>query len=316
MAVGWLQRTGLALADATQDAWFFPRLAVTYYNRGVLYLAGGDFDKAAADFSETIRLNPRWFMAYQNRGVVYQERGEHGLALADSQSALSLCRDLPSLHKYLPQLHVNRAISYKILGELERAIAESELALRVNPRFAAAYCERGVIHQEEGRPEQAMADFDIAIRLEPRNALFLRCRGYGSFYAGHFARAAADLDRSLSREFEAYAAMMLHLARARAGRADVSELWRHMQMLQTAEWPLPIIDLLLCRQTADTVMQQALTPIQRGETAFYIGQMQMLAGEQDEAVRWFECALADCPPAFLEHTGARAELARLDIGVR
>lgn len=316
MAGEWLQRAGLALADATQDAWFFPRLTAAYYHRGLLYAAGGSIDKAVADFSEVIRRNPRLFMAYQNRGVAYQERGEHGLALADSQRALSLCRDHPGLHRYLPDLHVNRAISYKMLGELDRAMAESELALRVNPRFAPAYGERGVIHQAEGRMAQAMDDFDTALRLEPRNALFLRCRGYGYFYAGDFGRAAADLDRSLSREFEANAAMILHLARARAGRDGAAELRRHMQMLQTTDWPLPIFNLLLRRQTPDVVMQQASTATQRGEAAFYIGQMQILAGEKHEAVGWFERALADCPPMFLEHTGASAELSRLGIRVR
>jgi lipoprotein NlpI len=315
MAGGWLQRIGLALADATQDAWFFPRLAIAYYNRGVIYLAGGDFDKAVADFSETIRLHPRLFMAYQNRSVAYQGRGEHGLALADSQRALSVCRDRQSLHKYLPQIHVNRAISYKILGELERATAENETALRLNPRCASAYCERGVIHQAEDRLERAMDDFDIAVRLEPRNALFLRCRGYGYFYAGDFVRAATDLDRSLSQEVQAYAALMLHLARVRAGQSDAAVLRRHMQMLQTTDWPLPIADLLLRRQTTDAVMEQASTVTQRGEAAFFIGQMQLLAGKEEEAVRWFERALADCPPVFVEHTGARAELSRLGMRV-
>jgi lipoprotein NlpI len=311
MAIEWLQRAGLALADATQDAWFFPRWASTHYNRGVVYLAIGDFDKAIADFSEAIRINPRLFMAYQNRGVAHQVRGEHGLALADAQRALSLCREHPGFHGYLPDLHVNRAISYKFLGEFDRAMDEAELALRVNPRFAAAYGERGVIHQQEGRHERGMDDFTFALELQPRNALFLRSRGCGYFYTGDFARAAVDLDRSFSREAEPYAALMLHLARARGSGAYCSELRRHMKTLQIATWPLPIFHLLLQEVDADTVMQQASTVSQRGEAAFYIAQMKILSGEEDEAVRWLECAHTDCPPGFQERIGARAELSRI-----
>jgi lipoprotein NlpI len=313
MAGRWLRRTALALAEATQDAWFFPRLADTYYTRGAIYLINERFDNAVADFSQVIRRNPRAFLAYHNRGIAFQGRDEHRLALADLQSALSLARDYPGLHRYLPLLHVNRAISYKMLGEFDRALTENELALRVNPRFAAAYGERGVVHQAEGRLAEGMDDLDTALRLEPHDAAALRCRGYGYFYAADFARAAADLERSLARQPEAYAAIMLHLVRARAGREDPAELWRHTQALQSTDWPLPIIALLLRNRTVEVVMQQASTDAQRGEVAFYIGQMQLLAGKEDEAAGWFERALAGCLPAYVEHIGARAELSRLRL---
>jgi len=52
--------------------------------------AGGDFDKAIADFNEAIRLDPNNAQAYQNRGVAYEKKGEKAKAEEDFAQAKKL----------------------------------------------------------------------------------------------------------------------------------------------------------------------------------------------------------------------------------
>ena len=47
------------------------------------------------------------------------------------------------------------------------------------------------------------------------------------------------------------------------------------------------------------------------EAAFYAGQADLLAGERPRARRLFDKARRDCPPAYIEFTGAKVELARM-----
>ena len=58
----------------------------------------GNFDKAAADYNEVIRLNPKDADAYRSRGVAYRDKGDLDKAIADYTEAIRLdpkrCRGL------------------------------------------------------------------------------------------------------------------------------------------------------------------------------------------------------------------------------
>ena len=315
MAGGLISRLGVMAADATRGAWFLPSGAASHYYRGVLYSSGKEYDKAIDAFNEAIRRNPALAVAYKDRGVAYQARRECGLALADAQRVLNFARTDRQLRKWAPLLHCNRGISFKLLGEFERALAEFGRALARDPRYADAYAERGALHQAEGRAERAMSDFNAALGLKPGHARALRSRGKWYFYVGDFPSAINDLRRSLSRKPEAYAALFLYLAQARAGQhaAAAARLRRHASLFRGAAWPRPIFDLLLGRASFDAAMLNSSTPGERGEAAFYIGQMHLLANDEHAARDCFQRTLAYCTPIYAEYTGARAELGRLAL---
>ena len=48
-----------AIADYTESIRLNPQRAETYWGRGHAYAEKGEFDKAIADFTESIRLDPR-----------------------------------------------------------------------------------------------------------------------------------------------------------------------------------------------------------------------------------------------------------------
>jgi len=76
-----------AAADYSEAVRLDPKYAGGYVSRADLYLAKGEFDRAIADYSEAIRLSPKYSYAYRNRGVANLYAGAPAKALADVNQA-------------------------------------------------------------------------------------------------------------------------------------------------------------------------------------------------------------------------------------
>lgn len=66
--------------------------------------------------------------------------------------------------------------AYASKGQHDRAIAEFDTAIRLNPKYAGAFYNRGCSFKKKGDYDRAISDFDEAIRLDPKNADFLALR--------------------------------------------------------------------------------------------------------------------------------------------
>src|SRR5262249_6365059 len=76
-------------------------------------------------------------------------------------------------------------------------IADSDEAIRLNPREAKAFGNRAGARMMKGQLDQALADCNEAIRLDPRNADHRanRCRVWTK--KGRYDQALADLDEAI-----------------------------------------------------------------------------------------------------------------------
>ena len=61
-------------------------------------------------------------------------------------------------------------------GELERAIADYDAAICINPLFKEALVNRGVVWARKGDLDRAIADYDAALRVSPRDGKAIRNR--------------------------------------------------------------------------------------------------------------------------------------------
>lgn len=143
-----------------------------------------------------------------------------------------------------------KALGHK--NEFDRALADYDEVIRLDPKHDAAYNNRANIHDDRGNRDAALADYDAAIRLDPGNDLAYsnRCgtlsdkgeadraiadcteairlnpksrdahqnRGAAWHLKGHHDRALADYDQALALD-PAY-------ARAHAGRGFVLSIKR------------------------------------------------------------------------------------------
>ena len=74
----------------------------------------------------------------------------------------------------------------------EEGIADCDQAIKLDPRLASAYDNRGLAKFGLGRNEEAIADFDQAIKLDP-SAISYSNRGVVKHMIGRSSEAKEDL---------------------------------------------------------------------------------------------------------------------------
>ncbi len=80
-------------------------------------------------------------------------------------------------------------------NDLSRALAHFTTALQLEPGYAPAYSQRGVVSLTLGNSEAAKQDYDKAISLDPNFDRSYFNRGYWFEQAGDFPAALADYRR-------------------------------------------------------------------------------------------------------------------------
>ncbi|MDE1932414.1 hypothetical protein [Bradyrhizobium sp.] len=85
---------------------------------------------------------------------------------------------------------IARASAYERKGEIDRAIGDDDVALRLDPTLADVFNARGELYRKKSDRVHALSDFGTAVRLNPNNA------------------AAKANYKSLSLEIERIGAMM------------------------------------------------------------------------------------------------------------
>ena len=56
-------------------------------------------------------------------------------------------------------------------GQFDQVLADSNEAIRLDPKLAMAYSDRGAAWIVKQDPDKALVDLNQAIRLDPRNAM-------------------------------------------------------------------------------------------------------------------------------------------------
>jgi tetratricopeptide (TPR) repeat protein len=78
-------------------------------------------------------------------------------------------------------------------GELDRAIADLDRAIALQPDFARAFYNRGFAWEKKGDAGRALADYDAALRLDPAMTAALVQRAGLREAKGDSQGAKADL---------------------------------------------------------------------------------------------------------------------------
>ncbi|MDR0456536.1 MAG: tetratricopeptide repeat protein [Treponema sp.] len=181
-----------AIADYTQTIRLDPKWAgaIVYYQRGNAYSNKYDYDRAIADYSEAIRINPNNNLyAYANRGDAYAHKYDYDRAIADYTQAIRIDPNYADAYKY-------RGDAYAHKGDNDRAIADYTQAIRINPDSATAYSNRGEIYREKKDYNRALADFSEAIRINP-NWIYYYLRAGVYLSKKDYNRALADFTEAL-----------------------------------------------------------------------------------------------------------------------
>lgn len=110
-------------------------LASAYSNRGLVYLAKRNNDRAIQDYDQAIRLNPQDYFAFYSRGDAYNDKGQYDRAIQDYDEAINLYPDFALAFN-------NRGNAYGNKKEYDRAIQDYDQAIKLSPRLTRAINNR------------------------------------------------------------------------------------------------------------------------------------------------------------------------------
>src|SRR5262245_18628107 len=82
--------------------------------------------------------------------------------------------------------------------DFDRAIADLDEAIRLNPQDAVALAHRGSCWRNKKDFERAIADYSAAIRMNPQDTFPLNRRGLTYLLLGNYRAAIADYDRAIA----------------------------------------------------------------------------------------------------------------------
>ena len=92
----------------------------------------------------------------------------------------------------------NRAFALIRQGDYDRAIGDLDRAIKLNPASSRAYKNRGDAYRGKGDVDRALADLDQAIKLEPELVPAFTIRGLVHQAKGDRDLATADFSKAIS----------------------------------------------------------------------------------------------------------------------
>jgi tetratricopeptide (TPR) repeat protein len=75
------------------------------------------------------------------------------------------------------EAYCSRGCAYGKKGEHDREFADYSEAIRLNPKYSEAYYNRGLVYEHKGDHDKAIGDLDAAVKLSPKRACYREERG-------------------------------------------------------------------------------------------------------------------------------------------
>jgi serine/threonine protein kinase/regulator of sirC expression with transglutaminase-like and TPR domain len=174
-----------ALPDMDRVVRMKPDAVGSRHYRAWLRARLGDYDGAIADYSRLLHDDPNAVDKLCDRASAYALAGRYQEAEADFTASLSRAGKNPwPLLRRAHNLHARR-------GDYDRAIADCDAMIAVNPNIAEAYFYRGLALLSKGENARAAADFDHVFELDQPESLTFQGEMRLRYPELHDARANA-----------------------------------------------------------------------------------------------------------------------------
>lgn len=170
-----------AIADFDQAVRLDPRSEHAYYERGNAWIQFNEFDKAIHDYTEAIRLNAESRYAYDARAGVWLRKRDFDKSIADYTAFLDRMSptlqlldeepdrkndDMNVFRALAAAAYAGRGSAWQLKHDNDKALADFNESIRIDPQNAGARVCRGSVWQDKGDYEKALADYDEALRLD------------------------------------------------------------------------------------------------------------------------------------------------------
>ena len=179
------RRDEVSIEHYTKAIELKPDMTAAYFNRGVVYIKNGEYDRAIADLTELIELKPDDAEVYLCRGWAYDLKGNFDCAIEDYNRAIQIKRDYANAY-------LNRGAVYGKKNEIDFAIKDFNRAIELKHDYVEAYNNRGSAYYEIGKYDRAIGDFTKVIELKPHDITAHNNRALAYEKKDDFDSAIAD----------------------------------------------------------------------------------------------------------------------------
>jgi tetratricopeptide (TPR) repeat protein len=180
----------------------------------------GNLAAAEEDLASAVSDSPGNARYLITDAWIRQLRGQHNEAI--KMLAQAQARDPEA-----PVIPYRMAASYYFLHQYGQAEQSCRQALRLNPRYGAAYLLLGIVEVKQKDFNGALTDIERAVSTDPGEAIFHRELGEAMFQAGKPAGAGKELDTALRlnpKDAEGYYWQAKLLASEGAKQRAIAEL--------------------------------------------------------------------------------------------
>lgn len=182
-----------AAANYRQALKLKPTLIEAHCNLGNVLRNLGQLEAAAASCRKALQMNPAYVNAHNNLGTVLHDLGQLDQAVASYHRSLTLVPDLAASYN-------NLGNSQQDLGQLDDASASYRHALQINPVYADAYMNLGNVQRKFGWVADAELSCRKALACDPNSTAALGFMAELEVDKGGFADAEILLRRVIAAD--------------------------------------------------------------------------------------------------------------------
>ncbi|MCY7347516.1 MAG: tetratricopeptide repeat protein [Pyrinomonadaceae bacterium] len=163
-----------------------PEDVEAFYERGLVYLHGEEYESAMADFDRAISLNPKFDKAYSGRGYIYLQYKFYAEAIKEFNRA----KELSPADSFAAD---NLIYIYQEIKRGGLTIEQYDKLIQLEPNQAEYYFGRSKLHHKKENFAKAIEDASKAIELKPdyTDVYILRADSYCK--VGKRKESAADI---------------------------------------------------------------------------------------------------------------------------
>lgn len=253
-----------------------------------------------------------------NRADAYYNRGYSYTDLEQYDRAIADFNQVLKIDPKDVDAFIERAYAYARKGQFDQAMADYNRAIRVKPDEVDSYHQRAAVFAAKGDFTAAIDDYTQQIKLDPKEADAYLSRGIARVYNNALGDAQADFKESLKVD-EKFGFAMLWLDIAERRNRLPSRFDQLTSQFDSKDWPAPLISLFRGQGTiADAIVEASRsTPPDRTfdlcEAHFYGGQWALINDDRSAAVEHFRAANGICYKTVVEWYASREELKALGV---
>ena len=209
-----------------------------------------------------------------------------------------------------------RGVLLSGLRQFDRAIADFDAAIRLQPNYSNAFENRGDAYQYKGELDRAIEDYDRAIEFEQKSSRVLYNRAVAFAAKGDLERAAGEFQRAAEIASSPHAGLHVFLVQKQRGADGSAELAKLAGRYPATTWPDVLVQFFLDKAGEDAVLAAAAVADtderarRECEAHYYLGMGRLLKGDKSAAADLFHRGLA-APPVALCAVETRFALERL-----